>query len=519
MNKTPWLSALSLLFAISFCCSFAASTRAATSSRDAVIMRPATTVRSAPTARSANIASSTASPAANLLEVFQQAQISDPIFQQAISQRLSTKEGVPINVAALLPNIQFTATPSISRTGYAGSNFEPVINTIQGVFLNPRNLTQRSWVTNLTLTQTVFNFAQFSMVAQQVALSSGADATLNAALQNLMTRVASAYFAILRDEDNLSYSEASKLAYAQQLNQIKQQYNVGLKTLTEVYTATASYDSSVATYIQAQTTLVNDRENLRAITGIYYSHLSSLSEEFPLISPRPENIEAWVSRAVAQNWSIKAAQYNVKSAREIIKQQIAGHLPNANIQTTFSKTLTDNINNYQTFSERNGPGTTSVRSIALNFTMPIFEGGGVVAQTNQAKYNFEVAQQQLEQTTRSTVNTTRQSYLGIVAGISKIQADKEAIKSTISSLEGLEASYRVGTETLVDVLNQQQKVFQAQTNYATDRYTFINNIFALKQAAGTLSYKDLCGINAWLIDKERKSVMNTHRGHRRKVHI
>src|SRR5437762_10049466 len=81
-----------------------------------------------------------ATPAANLLEVFQQAQASDPIFLQAISQRFSTQEGVPISAAALLPNIQFVATPSISRTGYAGSNFVPVITTVQGVFLNPRNL-------------------------------------------------------------------------------------------------------------------------------------------------------------------------------------------------------------------------------------------------------------------------------------------------------------------------------------------------------------------------------------------
>ena len=226
----------------------------------------------------------------------------------------------------------------------------------------------------------------------------------------------------------------------------------------------------------------------------------TLSDNFPLISPQPGNIESWVRRALCQNWTIKASRFNVASARENINQQLAGHLPNANIQTTFSKETEDNINNYLTFAERRGPGTISDRSIALNVNVPIFAGGGVVAQTNQAKYNYQLAQQQLEQTIRSTINTTRQSYLGIVAGISKIKADKEAIKSSISSLEGLEASYRVGTETLVDVLNQQQKVFQAQTQYATDRYAFVNNILALKQA-GTLSFDDLCAINAWLMEE------------------
>lgn len=443
--------------------------------------------------------------AADLLEVYRQALTSDPTFLQATSQRLSTKEGVPISISDLLPDIGMTVNPTVTRTGYSGSLFESTTGTSAN-FLSPRNNTARAYTLAVTLQQTVFNFAQFSAVAQQLSLSKGADATLNAALQSLMTRVATAYFNVLNDEDNLSYTEASKLAYAEQLDQAKQQYNVGLKTLTDVYTAQASYDSAVADYIAAETKLNNDRENLRVITGVYYPHLSSLSEDFPLVNPQPANPEQWVKTALNQNWTIKATQYNVDSAREIIKQQFAGHLPTINFEAQYQKIYANNINGYNTFTVRNGPGTQSDRSIGFNISVPIFAGGGVIAQTNQAKYNYQVAQQQLEYTVRTTATTTRQSYLNIVSGITKIQADKQAIKSNISSLEGLEASYRVGTETLVDVLNQQQKLLRAQTQYATDRYSFVNNILALKQAAGTLSFDDLRLINAWLVEKERTSL-------------
>jgi outer membrane protein len=444
---------------------------------------------------------STTVHAADLVEVYKQAQSCDPIFQQAISQRFSTKEGVPISVATLLPNISANINPSISRVGYSGSNLQGVPGIVDGAPIFPRNVTQRAYTLNLTLDQVVFDFAKFSTVAEQVSLSRGADATLNAALQNLMIRVSTAYFAILKDEDNLSYSEASKRFYAQQLDQIKQQFNVGIKTQTDVYTAQASYDSSVAQYIGAQTTLSNDRENLRVITGVYYEHLSRLSDKFPLLSPKPANIEDWVKIAQIQNWSVRASRYNTASAREAIRQQEAGHLPTLDFQTNFSREYVESINKYTTFTERNGPGTTSDRSVMLTLNVPIFSGGGVVAKTNKAVYDYRVSQQQLEQNIRSTINTTRQSYNSIVAGIPQIKADQQAIKSGISSLQGLEASYRVGTETLVDVLNQQQNVLKAQTQYATDRYSFVSNILALKQAAGTLSLTDLCAINVWLVDK------------------
>lgn len=123
--------------------------------------------------------------AADLLEVYRQALTSDPIYQQAIAQRFSTQEGVPINLAALLPNIVGQITPSVSRQGFSGSYFQTDANT--GAPLSPRNNTQRAYQMTLTATQTVFDFAKFSNMAGALSASKGADATLNAALQNLRT--------------------------------------------------------------------------------------------------------------------------------------------------------------------------------------------------------------------------------------------------------------------------------------------------------------------------------------------
>jgi outer membrane protein len=84
------------------------------------------------------------------------------------------------------------------------------------------------------------------------------------------------------------------------------------------------------------------------------------------------------------------------------------------------------------------------------------------------------------------------------------QTVRATVKSSKSSLKGMQASYNVGVETLVNVLNQQQKLFDAQKQYAIDRYAFINHFLSLKQAAGTLSFNDLYAINKWLRDTVTK---------------
>lgn len=437
--------------------------------------------------------------AANLAEVYQQALISDPIYQQTISARLSTQEGVPISFSSLLPSLSAQLSPTLNKEsiGGAAATFEA------------GSITNRGYVVGLNLNQTIFDFSKITNLLGARALSKQADAILSAATQNLMTRVTQAYFTVLQDEDNLVYSKANKAWLAKLLDQVKQQYQVGLKTMTDVYATQANYDSAVADYITAETLLQNDRENLRVITGRLYEKLNKLSEKFPFISPQPADINAWVKKAELQNWSIKAEQYAVASKLQNVRQQFAGHLPTLNANATYT-------NNYAYTAQsvflsgvpvdQSGPTRTVNKSVGLTLNLPLFQGGYVSAETQKARYDYEAEMQTLEQTFRKTLNITRQSYLNMLASISKITADRQAIKSAKSALEGMNEGYRIGIKTIVDVLQQQQSLFNTQKKYAQDRYDYIINLLRLKEAAGILSGTDLEVINSWLQEAPPKQV-------------
>ncbi|OGT38158.1 MAG: hypothetical protein A3F11_01200 [Gammaproteobacteria bacterium RIFCSPHIGHO2_12_FULL_37_14] len=439
--------------------------------------------------------------AANLLEVYQEAQQSDPIFQQAVSEYYSEIQGVPISAGALLPNIILKMGPSISRAGLSGSTsslFSQVGTPVFATAQLPPHITQKSFGYDLTIRQVVFDYAKFTRVAEQFSYSKKAEAKLNSAIQNLIIRVTHAYLNILKDTDDLQYSKISRTAFLQDLYQVKQQYKVGKKKVSDLDAAQAAYDSAVVNYLAAENTLDNDIENLRVITGHYYPSLAALNSNIPLISPQPNNINTWVKTAIQQNWSIKASGYAMDASRQIIKKQFARHMPIATLEATYFRNYTNTINRYQNSALGEGPGQQKERVIGLKIAVPIFEGGSVTAETRRAFYNFQTSQQKLEQSMRDTINSTRQSYHGVLLGIRQIKADAQSVRSAQSSLASIEASYKAGTSTLLDVLNQRKKVLEAQTQYAADRYNYINNLLNLKKAAGTLSFDDLHVVNAWL---------------------
>ena len=93
---------------------------------------------------------------------------------------------------------------------------------------------------------------------------------------------------------------------------------------------------------------------------------------------------------------------------------------------------------------------------------------------------------------------TRQAYRNVITKISQTQALSQAIISNKSALEATDAAFKVGSRTIVDVLNAQSNLIQAQKDYANARYDALLESIQLKQAAGTLSPWDIEHLNRLL---------------------
>lgn len=416
----------------------------------------------------------------NLISVFKQAQISDPTFKQAQSVWMSARENLPIARAGYLPQVSITGTGTRSY-----NHFEPTTATVNtnGYFW--------SYGYGLTLSQPIFNAVNWAAIRGAKASVKAATATYSAAAQDLMVRTATAYFNVQKAYEKLRFTIANKRAVWRQLDTARQQFKVGLIAITGVYDAQSVYDQANAAEIADRNALDNAIENLRAITGVHYHVLKGIGARVPLVTPKPKNINEWVRIAELQSYALRAQEFTVVQAHEAIHQAAFGWTPQLALEGTWNTNFNTDFNRSQNIKSQQG-------TLGLAVTFPVIQGGLVIASARQARYNYLTATAQLEFTHRSVVNSARQSFLGVISGISQIKADRQSIISAQKAVEATKAGYAVGTRTMVDVLDDLQSLYQTQAQLADDQYNYLLSIITLKQAAGTLSMDDLRQINSWL---------------------
>ncbi len=428
--------------------------------------------------------SATGSFGADLSAVYSLAQIHDAQFRADTANYYAATQNAPIARAALLP--QLSGSAAVSETSVEETRNDAVDPNV--LIDSTSDIDGTSW--NVTLSQSLYNHANWTRMQQANALVAQAQAQYEAAKQNLILRVAETYFGVLAAEDNLEFAEAETRAVGQQLEQAKQRFEVGLIAITDVKESQAQYDNAIASEIQARNLLDNNREALWTITNTTIAKLAPLGENFALSPPDPQDKQQWVDRALAENLELLAARYANDAARKEVSVQRSGHLPSVDLQVRHSYeendtgliTPTDQTSDY----------------IGVQLTVPIYSGGGVRASVKRAIYQSDAAKEQLEFTRRRVVQTTRNAYQNTLADISRVKALKQALISSQAAYEATEAGFEVGTRNSVEVLLSLRNTFLAERNYAATRYNYLLNTLRLKQAAGNLQVSDLQIINRWL---------------------
>src|SRR5699024_7421943 len=188
-------------------------------------------------------------------------------------------------------------------------------------------------------------------------------------------------------------------------------------------------------------------------------NLDVLAEELPMSPPQPNVLSTWVDQAKNGNPNILAQQYNVEAADHRVTSARAARLPTVTANVSYGKSATW----YQDGPYQRRPNDTA---IGLTLNVPIFAGGSIRANVKQSIYNRDAARAGLTQQERQVVRDTRNHCRSVIAGISEVEASRQAVISSTSALDATQAGFQVGTRTIVDVLLAQQTLTNARQQYS-----------------------------------------------------
>lgn len=433
--------------------------------------------------------------AADLIDAYCKAVQCDPTFNAAYADLLANRENIPISRSFLLPRLDTHAQIERQRIKLEGLTFA---NLIGGVFIpvvSSEIFYNNSIYYYLKLSQPVFNYRAWAQLQQSKVSVKQAEAIFCASAQDLMVRVVRAYFDIMIAHANLHYTRENKKAVAEQLRQSREQFRVGTVAITNVYEAQANYDQVAAQEVTDRYTLAVKIEALRQITNELYCHLKGLNAYLPLIVPEPPDINAWVCISEKQNYQLQAARYGALAARDNIKVQAGDKLPVVNAYGEYTFNFDSNVQGAGFLNRR------KVFEAGVQLDWSPIQGGGITARTNQAAFQYQKACEDQEHIHRQVVAAARTAYLGIFSGIAQIRANHSRTFSGQQSVKATIEGFRVGTRTILDVLNQETLYYNALKDFTASRYEYIYQTVLLKQAAGTLSVCDLQSINCWLYSK------------------
>ncbi len=345
----------------------------------------------------------------------------------------------------------------------------------------------------VTLTQPIYNATAWAGKTELHDQARLAAIQFQSANQNLILRVAQAYFGELMAEDSLELTREQKAATSQQLASAQARFKAGKTNITDVDDAQASYDGIVAQEIAATNSLAIQQDLFKSIVGETPHALARVPDSFTPRPPVPDVLEDWTDRGQQTNPTIASARIQIDiSNAEVRKYSLLGR-PQLNLFVSYQ-----DMRQSGTLPILVAPDSSRQTIVGVQLSLPLFTGGADESKLREALDNREQAHYQLQAAVLNTNVQIKQQFLNVEIGVQQIAALKQAVISAKSSLDATTLGQKVGVRTTLDVLKAQQQYFSAVQNLDAGRYQYLLSTLNLKSVAGTLDFKDVQAVNRYL---------------------
>ena len=424
------------------------------------------------------------SSALDFKQVYQAALEQDATIRASRAAADSGRERLPQARAGLLPQVSASAGRNFNSLDTTSPNILGELGTINDRYFSDNK--------SLQLRQPLVNMQRWLQFEQAKSMVAETEATLDRDLQNLVVRVAGAYFEYLMSDEQLELVLAQKKMYTSLVDAAKKGIAAGSGTRTDIDDAQARLDMASAQELEARQNQDQTRRQLEVLINQPVASVAKLNvPALKLVGPVPASLDEWTSRAEKNSPEIKAMQARLEAARREVSKSQAGHLPTLDAVAQWSNSGSENITRINSRYEN--------KSIGLQLNVPLFSGGYVSSTIRQAVAEQTRAEETLEALRRDLGVRVHKEFRGVSEGVMRVRALEQAVRSADQMMKSTQMSFKAGSRTQLDVLNAQQQYTMALRDLAQARFVYLMSKVKLASLAGDDAVASVDDVNGSLL--------------------
>lgn len=382
----------------------------------------------------------------------------------------ATDESVPIALSNWRPTISVSGEAGRGRDRLKSKNNATDITTRVYQNRTPQTAT-------ITIVQPLYRggrtLAETSR-AENLVLQSRAQ--LHSTEQSVLLDAATAYTNLLQDQAVLDLNINNEQVLQRQLDAARDRFQVGEITRTDVSQAEARLAGATADRIQAEGNLTSSRADFLRVVG---EPPGRLSPARPL-SNLPVS-ETQAIQLAADNPAVIAARYAERAALDDVDLIAGEKLPTLSLQGDLSRQNETQNANLQ----------RDVAEITAVLTVPLYQAGSTDARVRQAKQIAAQRRIAVEDTLRRAQEDATRTWEALTTARARIEAFQAQIRAAEIALQGVEQEARVGSRTVLDVLDAEQELLNAKVNLVRAQHDEILASYQLAAATGRLTAQAL----------------------------
>ena len=402
----------------------------------------------------------------NLNEELRELLKSHPQVRASVKTLESSKREVERNLADYWPTMNITADKGYERVDDPGTRVDgrPFLGRAKDI-------------ATATLTQNLFNgFLTRSRVYNAELNKEIADLTLEGTRQSTIFEGIGVYIDVLRQRRLIEIARTNERTIQRQLNLEDERVRRGSGVAVDVLQAKSRLQLAKERRVTFEGALEDAITRYKQVFNKAPA-LSAMTDPVPPIEIIPGDLEKAIDIALVENPAISNAVATMKIARAAIDQSKAEFYPTIDLVGKM---------NY----EKNNAGELGTQrdwSVVVSADWDIFTGFSTKASVAKAAFDYGASKDQHEYTARRVVEQVRISWQALLTARQRLDLLENAVNIASEVFESRKKLREAGKETVINVLDAENEVNNAQIDYTAATYAERVSIYQLLLALGRLN--------------------------------